>query len=166
MGGLPEDAQDVVRRLGLAPHPEGGWYRETWRSPLRVRGPRGERPAMTVIDYLLEAGDFSGFHRVHSDEAWHHVAGGALDLHVLDPGGGHAIHRIGSAALDGARFHAVVPAGAWQAARPAGDGWVLASCTVAPGFAFEDFEMARRGELVALRPDLEAVIAPLCRPAP
>ena len=164
MSDLPGEAGDLVRRLGLAPHPEGGWYRETWRSPLQVRAPRGLRPAMTVIHYLLDAGDTSAFHRVHSEEAWFHAAGEALELHVLEASGGYEVHRLGGQGPGGGRAHAVVPAGAWQAARPAGGSWVLASCVVAPGFQFEDFEMADRAAIAALRPDLAARLAPLCRP--
>jgi hypothetical protein len=163
MDELPPEVQTLVRRLGLSPHPEGGWYRETWRSPARVGTPRGERPAMTVIHFLLPAGDFSAFHRVHSEEAWHHVAGDPLELRVLTPEGDHEVHRLGALHHDDARSHVVVPAGAWQAARPAGHGYSLVSCVVAPGFAFEDFEMADREALVALRPDLEAAISALCR---
>jgi hypothetical protein len=161
MSDLPGEAGELVRRLGLAPHPEGGWYRETWRSPLQVRGPRGVRPAMTVIHYLLAAGDLSAFHCVHSEEAWFHAAGGPLELHVLDASGGHEDHRLGPGA---GRAQVVVPAGAWQAARPAGQRWVLSSCVVAPGFEFEDFQMARREDIAALRPDLAARLDPLCRP--
>jgi predicted cupin superfamily sugar epimerase len=164
MDDLSPEARALVQRLGLAPHPEGGWFRETWRSPGRVQTPRGERSAMTVIDYLLPAGAFSAFHRVHSEEAWHHVAGGPLELQVLTPDGLHQVHRVGPLAHHDARSHVVVPAGAWQAARPLGGEYALVSCTVAPGFEFEDFEMAERHVLVALRPDLEAAISELCLP--
>ncbi len=158
------EAQALVARLALAPHPEGGFYRETWRSPSRVITPRGERPALTVIHYLLPAGGFSAFHRVHSDEVWHHAGGGPLELHVLDVSGAHEVHRVGRAGTGATVPHVVVPAGSWQAARPVGGLHVLASCSVAPGFDFADFEMAREADLLLLRPDLAGIIRELCRP--
>ncbi len=165
MPSLPLPAQALVESLRLLPHPEGGFYRETYRSPVRVQTPRGERSALTLIHFLLPAGGFSGFHRVRSDEAWHHVGGDPVELHLLEPDGAHRLVRLDAALQDGAQDHAVVPAGAWQAARPAGHqaGYALVSCAVAPGFEFEDFEMAGREALLALRPDLAAVLGPLCR---
>ncbi len=158
------ETREIVLRLALAPHPEGGYYRETWRSPGLVSTPRGDRSALTVIHYLLPAGAFSAFHRVHADEAWHHAGGDALELHVLSPEGEHVVHLLGPSGHPGAAPHAVVSAGAWQAARPLGGRHVLASCTVAPGFHFDDFEMARVEDLLALRPDLEPLLRALCQP--
>jgi len=165
MDELPPEVRALVQRLGLSPHPEGGWYRETWRSAARVRTPRGERPAMTVIHFLLPAGDFSAFHRVHSEEAWHHVAGDPLELRVLTPAGDHEVHRLGALHHDGARTHVVVPAGAWQAARPAGDGYSLVSCVVAPGFEFSDFELADERLLAGTSPELAGLVRSLLRRA-
>jgi predicted cupin superfamily sugar epimerase len=148
------DAEDAVRRLGLVPHPEGGFYRETYRSELTVALPDGRRrAASTAIHYLLPSGTWSTWHRVASDEVWHHYDGGALRL-----------HRLG---LRSRRLHhgdpqAVVPAGVWQAAEPE-DEAVLCGCTVAPGFEFADFEMGRADELVAAYPDQEALIRRLIR---
>jgi hypothetical protein len=158
------EAQALVARLALAPHPEGGFYRETWRSPARVITPRGERAALTVIHYLLPAGAFSAFHRVHSDEVWQHVGGGPLEIHVVDPSGAHEVQRVGREGTGVVVPHVVVPAGSWQAARPAGRHHVLACCMVAPGFEFADFEMAREADLMRLRPDLARVFRELCRP--
>lgn len=163
MESLHPETRTVVVELGLAPHPEGGYYRETWRSPARVVTPRGERSALTVIHYLLPAGAVSAFHRVHADEAWHHAGGDPLELHVIDPSGAHAVHRLGPPDGHGAVTHAVVPAGAWQAARPLGTRHAIASCSVAPGFDFDDFEMARAEQLIALRPELEPLVRALCR---
>jgi predicted cupin superfamily sugar epimerase len=166
MANLHPETKALLERLALAPHPEGGFYRETWRSPARVATPRGERSALTVIHYLLPAGSFSAFHRVHADEVWQHAGGDPLELHVLDPAGAYEVHRMGAAGPGAAVPHVVVPAGHWQAARPLGARHVLASCSVAPGFDFDDFEMARHEELALLRPDLAALIRSLCRPSP
>lgn len=132
------DPDETVRRLRLTPHPEGGFYRETFRSGLRLDLPDGRaRAASTAIYYLLPRGSRSAWHQVAADEVWHHYDGGALRLYVL----GQGAHR-----LDAAHPQAVVPSGAWQAAEPESDA-VLCGCTVAPGFEFEDF---RLGEVAAL----------------
>jgi len=128
---------ELVRRLGLIPHPEGGMYRETFRSTQNVETPRGPRSASTAIYYLLRKGERSLFHRVQSDEIWHHYDGGPLRL-IVD--GTEAI-------LERTNPQAIVPAGAWQAAEPLGE-WTLCGCTVAPGFDFADWEVGRREDLV------------------
>jgi uncharacterized protein len=134
-------AEQVVELLGLQPHPEGGFYRETFRAP----APDGARAASTAIYYLLRAGDVSAWHRVvDADEVWHHYAGAPLEL-ILSPDGRERTSlRLGADLTAGERPQAVVPAGVWQAARPRG-GWVLVGCTVAPGFEFASFEMAPAG---------------------
>lgn len=133
----------MVRRLGLIPHREGGFYRETFRSPDTLTLADGRlRSASTAIYYLLPGGTFSAWHQVASDEVWHHYAGGPLRLYRL----GHAEHR-----LDAEQPQAVVPAGVWQAAEPV-DGPVLCGCTVAPGFDFADFRLADRDELARTYP--------------
>ncbi|HEY4588905.1 MAG TPA: cupin domain-containing protein [Thermoanaerobaculia bacterium] len=134
-------AEVVVELLGLQPHPEGGFYQETFRAP----APDGARAASTAIYYLLRAGDVSAWHRVaDADEVWHHYAGAPLEL-ILSPDGRERTSlRLGSDLSAGERPQAVVPAGVWQAARPLG-GWVLVGCTVAPGFGFSSFEMAPAG---------------------
>ncbi|MFL6235000.1 MAG: cupin domain-containing protein [Thermoanaerobaculia bacterium] len=130
-------AGEVVRLLGLEPHPEGGFYRETFRAP----APDGARAASTAIYYLLREGDVSAWHRVvDADEIWHHYAGAPLELTLWD-GRERTSLRLGTGLAAGERPQAVVPAGVWQAARPMG-GWVLVGCTVAPGFDFARFEMA------------------------
>lgn len=138
-----------MEALELAPHPEGGFYRETFRSPARVAHPGGgERAALTSILFLLPAGAFSAWHRVRSDEVWYHHEGGPLALHLLDDAGHRSI-TLGAAA-DGHAPHAVVPAGTWQAARPLAPRHVLCGCTVAPGFDFADFVLAGPGDLTGL----------------
>jgi uncharacterized protein len=136
---LPAD--EVVRLLGLQPHPEGGFYRETFRAP----APDGSRAASTAIYYLLRAGDVSAWHRVvDADEVWHYYAGAPLELTLSGEGRERTSVRLGPDLAAGERPQAVVPAGVWQAARPLG-GWTLVGCTVAPAFEFAGFEMAPPG---------------------
>jgi len=146
-------ADEIVRTLGLAPHPEGGFYRETFRAARKV----GDRDASTAIYFLLPAGTFSAFHRVASDEAWHHYDGDPIDLHLIEDGAYSRV-RLGRGLAAGERPQHVVRAGVWQAAAPVGDRWALCGCTVAPGFDFADFEMPSRAALVALFPQHRAIV--------
>jgi len=139
---VPPDAERVVRALGLAPHPEGGFYRETFRAPATVSTPRGLRAASTAIYYLLPAGAVSARHRVASDEVWHHYAGDALLLEIEHADGRLEVATLGPDLFAGERPQIVVPAGAWQSARPLGARFALCGCTVAPGFDFADFELS------------------------
>jgi predicted cupin superfamily sugar epimerase len=130
----------LVNELALAPHPEGGYYREFYRSAASVRPGDGrtERAAFTAIYFLLRSGDVSHWHRIRSDEQWTFLEGDAVDLFVIDPVSfALTTHRLGPEST-GARPTLVVPAGAWQAARPEGD-FGLVTCSVGPGFDFEDF---------------------------
>jgi predicted cupin superfamily sugar epimerase len=160
------DAEEIVRRLALSPHPEGGFYRETWRSPLTLRDlPHGAaRRASTAIYFLLPAGSFSAVHRVASDEVWHHYGGDPLELHELDESGRHTVVMLGRDLTQGQRPQHVVPAGRWQAAVPLGNRYALCGCTVAPGFDFADFEMPSRGEITRLFPHHAELVARLSRP--
>lgn len=139
----------LITLLDLQPHPEGGWYRETFRSALRVRD--GARAASTAIWFLLPAGDFSSWHRVTADEVWHHYDGDPLELWELDDAG-LRVTVLGRDWAAGQRPQAVVPAGVWQAARPVGAVGALCGCTVAPGFEFADFTLADRATLAARFP--------------
>ena len=135
------DAADVIEALRLQPHPEGGWYGERWRSPTAA----GERPASSAILYLLRAGERSHWHRVDADEIWQFSAGDPLELRVsMDNAGPVTSHRLGNDVGAGDEPQVVVPAGAWQAARPLGD-WTLVGCIVAPAFSFDGFELAPEG---------------------
>ena len=131
-------AEEIIQRLGLKPHPEGGHYRETFRAPDAGRG------AGTAIYFLLKAGERSHWHRVDADEIWHHYAGAPLELALSDDG--HKVRhlRVGTDFELGEQPQAVVPRHVWQAARSLGN-WTLVGCTVAPGFRFEGFEMAPPG---------------------
>ena len=133
-------AEEVVALLGMQPHPEGGFYRETFRAPA-LGGGRG---ASTAIYYLLREGDVSAWHRTDADEVWHHYAGAALELSLSADGRERSSVRLGTDLAAGERPQAVVPAGVWQSARTLG-GWTLVGCTVAPAFEFAGFEMAPPG---------------------
>lgn len=164
---MPLTSQEVIRLLGLVSHPEGGFFRETFRAAeLPVALPeRGVRSASTAIYFLLERGDFSAFHRVSSDEAWHHYLGASLELHLLRDSG-HERLLLGPRLELGERPQAVVPRGVLQAARPVPSPqyeFSLVGCTVAPGFDFQDFEMPRRSELLAELPAHRAIIEELSR---
>lgn len=135
------DAPEIIAALDLRPHPEGGWYAETWRAPVAD----GERPAGSAIYFLLAAGESSHWHRVDAAEIWQHSAGAALELRIAPTDDGPVIsHSLGADLAAGERPQVVVPAGAWQAARSTG-AWTLVGCTVVPGFTFAGFELAPPG---------------------
>ena len=134
-------AQKVIEALGLQPHPEGGWFRETFRD----EAPEGERAASTAIFYLLERGQVSAWHRVRdASEVWHHYAGGPLKLSLAAPCAPAGVQVLGPDIFAGQTPQVVVPVNWWQSARPLGD-WTLVGCTVAPAFEFARFEMAPEG---------------------
>lgn len=137
-------AAALIAALDLAPHPEGGFFREIHRSKASVRPDDGrpDRAALTTIHFLLVAGAPSRWHRVASDEAWHHLEGDALELHSAHDSFDTLItHRLGPYDGTATPVH-VVPAGEWQCARTTGD-WTLVGCTVGPGFDFADFALLR-----------------------
>ena len=135
-------ASELIQRLGLLPHPEGGLYRRAYRSKVEVQSAdgRGTRSALTSIYFLLVNRGISRWHRVLSDEAWHWYEGAPIELFVAAPeGGAIATHRLGPLSESSAPQH-VVPARHWQAARCSGD-YALVGCSVAPGFEFADFTL-------------------------
>jgi predicted cupin superfamily sugar epimerase len=131
-------AADIIARLGLKPHPEGGHYRETFRGP-HTDG----RAQSTAIYFLLARGERSHWHRIDAVEIWHYYAGDALTLRIADDGGRRSV-RLGPDLAAGEVPQAIVPPHAWQAAESTGD-WTLVGCTVAPGFDFATFELAPSG---------------------
>lgn len=142
---MHERAAYLIDHLSLVPHPEGGYFREVYRSPSVVQpdDDRDARPGLTTIYFLLVAGQTSAWHRVRSDEVWHYYEGDPLALYDRAPGADAATcHRLGPPG-DGQAPVAVIPADHWQAAEPLG-AYTLVGCTVGPGFVFEDFEMAAR----------------------
>ena len=149
----PADWRALVTALDLQPHPEGGFYREVFRSGLQVPFHGASRSAGTSIYYLLAQGAYSAWHRIDADEAWYFHAGGPLALHVLTAAGDLVTHRLGDPRRHaGAVFQTVVTAGCWFAAEPAEpDGYTLVGCAVSPGFEFTGFQLATG-------PDLEAAI--------
>jgi len=137
-------AEQLMSALHLQPHPEGGHYGEVYRSHSRIQplDERGERSALTTIYFLLTAGEVSCWHRVRSDEAWHHYEGDPLELFTMDGHGGEVVrHLLGPVSHESQPVH-VVPANSWQAARTTG-AYTLVGCTVGPGFEFEDFRLLR-----------------------
>jgi predicted cupin superfamily sugar epimerase len=157
------DADFWSRTLGLAPHPEGGAYRETWRAaesasglPDRFGGPRA---LGTAILYLLRAGERSCLHRLRADELWHFHEGGPLHLHLLAPGEGYRRLTLGRDPGRGEKLQCVVPGGTWFGAEPAeGAEFALVGCTCAPGFEYGDFEMGSREDLLARFPEQRALV--------
>ena len=134
------DLPDWARDLGLQPHPEGGWYAETYRNDATTSTGAGPRSLGTAIHFLLLPGESSAWHRVASDELWFHHRGGTLRLWIGDSPDDATEHALGSHLAAGQRPQVLVPAGSWQAARPV-DEAVLVSCVVVPGFDFADFTL-------------------------
>ena len=150
----------MIESLQLAPHPEGGFFREMFRSSARVRpaGGRADRDAATTIYFLLVEGTHSRWHRVASDEVWHLYEGGPIELLTAPPSADSVRRAVLGAALESDGPVHAVPAGWWQAARPLGP-YALAGCTVAPGFVYEDFGFLRddaEARLRLVRSDPEA----------
>ncbi|MGA8310310.1 MAG: cupin domain-containing protein [Terriglobales bacterium] len=165
-----KDAKYWIDTLGLIAHPEGGYYRETYRSSLSI--PRealparfnGPRLVSTAIYFLLDGENFSAFHRLQSDEMWHFYTGGALTVHVIAANGSYSELQIGSDAEAGESLQAVVEAGCWFASRVRDpESFALVGCTVAPGFDFEDFELGKRSQLIKLYPQHGELIEQLTR---
>jgi predicted cupin superfamily sugar epimerase len=163
-------AAQWIAELGLQPHPEGGYFRETYRSAESVEAAAlparygGSRCFGTSIYFLLEGAQFSAFHRLKSDEVWFHHAGGALRVWLLDESGALREERVGPDPRSGDRLQLALPAGTWFAARPdVGAGFALIGCAVAPGFDFADFELAGRAALGRRFPQHRAILAELTR---
>lgn len=156
--------EQLITRLGLQPHPEGGYYRETYRSKDKIQSPVGERVAGTVIYFMIESGNYSAFHRLTSDEAWYYHAGHGVHIHLIAPDGQLQTVRLGSSIDKGEELQAIMPAGYWFAAEVLEDNaYALVSCSVSPGFEFSDFELADREVLLKKYPLHAGLIARLCR---
>lgn len=166
MKSIPSQ-DSVVQKLGLEKHPEGGYYKEVYRSdeqlqhlPERFKGPRS---IATSIYFLLGGNDKSHFHKIKSDETWHFYLGAALELHQIDEEGTYSKVRIGANILGGEVLQYTVPKNVWFAAQSAdAHSYSLMGCTVAPGFDFQDFELAAASELVAVCKAQEVLIKEFC----
>lgn len=162
-------AKELIANLELFRHPEGGWFRETYRSCETVSAQAlperfaGERTFSTAIYFLLEAGDISALHRIKSDEIWHFYSGSTLLIHTIFPDGRYQEQHLGSDLVAGERYQAVVPAGCWFGAELAAAPFALVGCTVSPGFDFADFEMADRWQLTACYPQHAELIERMTR---
>ena len=164
------NVSQLIDHFGLAAHPEGGYYKETYRSseeiheeclPLRFDG---ERVFSTAIFYLLQGTDFSAFHRIKSDEIWHFYEGSALNIYIIDPSGQFELITLGKNISYGETFQAIMKAGQWFAAQPADPaGFSFVGCTLAPGFDFQDMEMAGRDSMTSEFPQHAEIIHKLTR---
>lgn len=162
-------AEYWIDHLGLLPHPEGGFYKETYRSN-DVITPQGlperysdNRAASTGIYFLLRSQDISHLHRIDSDEMWHFYAGSPLTVHMLNEAGEYSTYSIGSDPERGQAFQAVVPTGLWFGSTvDIPDSYALVGCTVAPGFEFSGFEMAKKSDMIAAFPEHASMLEHLC----
>jgi predicted cupin superfamily sugar epimerase len=167
---MDDAVRRIVERFELVPHPEGGYFREVYRSATKLHHPglppgaAGERSAGTLIYFLLSGKDFSAFHRVRfSDEIWHLYAGGPLEIHLIDAAGQLEQRRLTTNVQEGEPT-TMVPAGTWQSARLAdGASFALGGCSVAPGFEYDDFEMPTALELIERFPGHVTTIRALTR---
>ncbi len=160
---LPQ-AKYWIEKLHMQPHPEGGFYKETYRSDSTtlVGNDKQERHHSTAIYFLLLEDKFSAFHRIKSDELWHFYAGQPIEIFYFDAQNKLQTIRLGNNPQKGEQFQAVVPAGCWFASRMARPGtYALVGCTVAPGFDFQDFEMAERQALLRQYPQHTQIITEL-----
>jgi uncharacterized protein len=157
--------EELVRKLDLKPHPEGGYFRETYRAAFQVQTLRGRRSAGTAIYYLLQRGAQSAWHRVvGADELWLYHDGDPLALHLLHEDGRLESTVLGRGVLKGEQPQVLVPAGVLQAAEPLGE-YTLVGCTVSPGFEYADFELPDADALLARYPAHEAIVRRLAKPA-
>jgi uncharacterized protein len=159
-----------IEKLQLQKHPEGGYFKESYRASetIPVNGLpnrfKGERCYCTGIYFLLTEKEFSAFHRIQADEMWHFYKGTPLEIYIIQPEGTLKTIRLGSNAEKGEQFQAVIPAGHWFASKVLDeDGYSLVGCTVSPGFDFEDFELAKRAELAVEYPQYSHLITELTR---
>jgi uncharacterized protein len=162
--------QQLIQQFALQAHPEGGWYKQTYKSNEMIAASAlperfaGDRAFSTAIYFLLEQGNFSAFHRIKSDECWHFYDGDPLEVFIIHQNGSLETITMGRHFEKGQKFQWIVPANCWFASRPAaGSGWCFVGCTVAPGFDFADFELADEQQLSAIYPQHTTLIHSLCR---
>ena len=160
-----KDAEYWVDKLGMQPHPEGGYFCEVYRSHERVAESAlpqrygGSRSFSTSIYFLLKAGQFSRLHRLQSDELWHFYTGSPLKIHLFQPDGRYTCEKLGSNPEEGESFQVLAPLGTWFGGDSLeSESYSLVGCTVAPGFDFEDFELAEREVIQELYPEHRELI--------
>lgn len=170
MNATLPDKDTIIEQLGLQQHPEGGYFKETYRSEAQIKNAHlpgnyeGDRHVSTAIYFMLTSDMFSAFHKIEQDELWHFHFGSAIELHTISPAGKHEIHLIGNNMLNGECPQLIVPGNYWFAAKVIDpDSYSLVSCTVAPGFDFRDFILPQRETLVKLFPEHKEVIAEFTR---
>jgi predicted cupin superfamily sugar epimerase len=162
-----QKAEAWVKKLDLEPHPEGGYYKETYRSSISSSFDNFDdsRNASTAIYFMLTKGNFSAFHRIRSDEMWHFYDGDPVSIFVIDQQGVLKEIRLGLNIANGESPQALVPAGCWFASTVVAEGdYALVGCTVSPGFDFKDFELANREELISSVPKHSDLILNFTRP--
>ena len=160
----------LIQRYGLESHPEGGWYKQSYKSNEQIAARAlperfgTSRVFSTAIYFLLEKGNFSAFHRIKSDECWHFYAGDPLLIYIIEQTGELKVISLGSDHESGQSFQYVVPANCWFASRPAPESeYCFVGCTVSPGFEFDDFELADTTALSTIYPQHKPIIIELCR---
>lgn len=161
---MQAEIKQLVKQLSLTPHPEGGFYRETYRSDGTLQLGTGVRNYATSIYFLLTSGTFSAFHRIHQDEIWHFHKGSSVTIHLISAIGEYSNITVGADLYNEQSLQAVVPGGTWFGATvDHEDSYSLVGCTVAPGFDFQDFELAHRDELIDAFPDHQKIIEEMTR---
>ena len=167
---MKDEIKQLVKSLALLPHPEGGFYKEVYRSNQVIAQEvlpddfSGDRSYCTSIYFVLTSDNFSAFHRIKQDEIWHFYGGSCLSVHVIDASGAYTEHKLGMNLTQGERPQLVVPGGCWFASSvPAKNSYAFVGCTVAPGFEFDDFELAERTVLQKAYPKYSEIIHKLTR---
>lgn len=156
-----ERIEEIVSKYQMEPHPEGGFFVETYRSPITFETPRGKRSASTAIIFLITRDSISHFHRLTSDEGWHFYEGDPLRLLQINKEGVLSEIKMGNNDHEGEKLQHIVPAGDWFASTSYGD-YSLVGCTVSPGFDFEDFEMAKKDQLIKELPQHTDILEEFC----
>ncbi|MCE2495149.1 MAG: cupin domain-containing protein [Flavobacteriales bacterium] len=160
---------ELVEALKLKPHPEGGFFRENYRSERYIpqealhKAYRGSRSQSTAIYFLLPKTSFSAWHRIHQDEIWHHYEGGVIRIHMISILGNYARVDVGKDLAAGQEYQVIIPGQTWFACEVVEGDYALAGCTVAPGFDFSDFQMPTRAEMLGKYSEHEEVITRLTR---
>jgi hypothetical protein len=164
-----KSADYYIEKLGLTKHVEGGSFKETYRANLVLNRQNlpadfnGNRSISTGIYFLLEHGQFSAFHKIASDEMWHFYHGQTLTVYEIEPNGNLIAHKLGTDLENGESFQCVIKAGNWFGSRcEVANGFSLVGCTVAPGFDFDDFELADKNTLIQAFPHLSVLINQMC----